>query len=246
MKNITYPLIKLIQSLKQKKTRYQHKLYWVEGLRNINSLIQAKSSINFIVLSDKTIKEKLTGYNSLEIYHIKERDISRIKATSTFPGIGAVVLMPESAPLKSMTIILLDGINDPGNLGTIIRSACWFGIHDFILTAKTADPFNEKCVRASMGAVASANFIFAEDIKEKIKEFKDKGYTLIAADLSGEDLPLNYPEKKIIVFGNEANGISKDILCLSDLKIKIPGDLKIESLNVAVASGIILFSQFKP
>jgi len=245
MKTITYPLIKLIQSLKQKKIRHQHGLYWVEGLRNVNSLIQAKSKIKCLIVSDAAIKDQVTRHNSFDIYNIKERDIGRIKATSTFPGIGAVVFMPESRPLKASTIMLLDGINDPGNLGTIIRSSCWFGVFDFILTAKTADPFNEKCVRASMGAVASANFILSQNIEEEVQKLKKKGYVLITTDLSGEGLPLDYPEKKIIVFGNEANGISKEILKLSDLKVKIPGASKIESLNVAVASGIILFSQFR-
>ena len=144
--------------------------------------------------------------------------------------------------LNEDIIIALDDIQDPGNLGTILRTADSVGLKQILVSKGTADAYNPKVVRSTMGAIFRVNVIECEDLKETLKELQCKDYKIMITSLKAKKsiYEVNY-KKKIIVIGNEANGVSKEILSLSDEKVIIPMLGKTESLNASVATGVILY-----
>ncbi len=144
-------------------------------------------------------------------------------------------------------ILYLDRITDPGNMGTIIRSAAWFGIPFIVLSPGCVDPFNPKAVRASAGAVFTLPICPGIEFDWLHEWFKKKDYEFIATvaqnGLPPDQWHLN--SKSIIFFGQEAGGLDKQILDLADRQLTIPGAGKVESLNISVAAGIFLFELFQ-
>jgi TrmH family RNA methyltransferase len=141
---------------------------------------------------------------------------------------------------QAEVILLLDSIQDPGNVGTIIRSADWFGIKDVFLNLNCADIYNSKTVASSMGSIFNINFYQNQDLIKLAQDLKKYDYQIIAADSHGQDR-FETKSKTAIVIGSEAHGVSNQLLNLSDLRYKIKGQGKAESLNAAVACGIILY-----
>jgi TrmH family RNA methyltransferase len=144
-------------------------------------------------------------------------------------------------PPNANILVVLDRISDPGNLGTFFRTALWFGVRDFVLDERTADPFNEKAVRASMGAVGGVRIHRSGDIVRTLHAIRENGCALIAADPRGKPVQsFGFPGKCALIFGNEAHGLAPSILALADHRVCIPGSGPVDSLNVTVAGGILL------
>ncbi len=144
--------------------------------------------------------------------------------------------------LNEDIILALDDIQDPGNLGTILRTADSVGLKQILVSKGTADAYNPKVVRSTMGAIFRVNVIECENLKETLKELQSKDYKVMTTSLKAKKsiYEVDY-KKKIIVIGNEANGVSKEILNLADEKVIIPMLGKTESLNASVATGVILY-----
>jgi TrmH family RNA methyltransferase len=194
------------------------------------------------VVSEES-QESIPAYFSSDalVCHLNAIDCRRIKATKTFPGVGAVFKMPKDSSPEGERILVLNGINDPGNLGTLMRTALWFGMTSVILDSKTADPYNEKTVRASAGAIAGLNLHATDDLVAKLKSLQQKGFTLMAASLDGQE-PTKAPgEPYALILGSEAHGIEDAVLSLCEKRICISGGETMESLNVTVAAGILLY-----
>ena len=139
-------------------------------------------------------------------------------------------------------ILALDGIQDPGNLGTILRTADSVNLKQIIVTKNTADSYNPKVVRSTMGAILRIKIIETDDLAKTLKEAKKNKFKIVATSLDTNNsiYDIDY-NKKVIVIGNEANGVSKEIQELADNKVKIPMLGKTESLNASVATGIMLY-----
>lgn len=139
-------------------------------------------------------------------------------------------------------IVALDDVQDPGNLGTILRTADSIGLTQILVSKGTADAYNPKVVRSTMGAIFRVKIIECEDLKQTLKEIKKHKFKVVVSSLQTENslYDMNY-HKKVIVIGNEANGVEQEIQELADEKIKIPMLGKTESLNASVATGIILY-----
>lgn len=139
-------------------------------------------------------------------------------------------------------IIVLDGIQDPGNLGTILRTVDSTGLSQIVLSKTSVDAYNPKVVRSTMGAIFRVKVIEAENLVETLKNMKKHKYKIVATSLSGTEniYEMDY-NKKVIVIGNESKGVSKEILDVSDSKTKIPMLGKTESLNAGIATGVILY-----
>lgn len=234
--------IKYIQSLGQKKFREQEGLFVAEGPRLVKELLEADAaSINGIfALADWIDENKIllgkTGYTE-----ISPLELERISQLSTPNKVVAVVKQYETGELpltKDRIILVLDGIQDPGNLGTIIRIADWFGISQVVCSEDSVDVYNPKVVQSTMGSIARVRIHYTNleqwlGSQEKIN--------IYAADLEGEDVTAMKKIKEgIIVIGNESKGISNDILNMAGTKITISKKGMAESLNAAVATGIIL------
>ena len=224
---------KYILKLKSKKYRDKENSFIIESRKLVEEAISS-ADIDFIFTNEDsedydTDLEKITFSNNL---------FNKLSGLVNSDGIAAVVNKPSQKPISSKRVLLLDQLNDPGNMGTIIRSAEAFGFRDIITTPGTCDVYNEKTLRASMGSIFRLNILKIE--YEKLIDLK-KSYKLLAADMSGYDInKCDIKDDLILVIGNEANGLSKTTRDMTDTFVKIPMQGEIESLNAAIAASIIM------
>ena len=230
--------IKFIRSLKQKKIRNEHGLFVAEGKKLIGHLLNIGLKHRFLFA---TIDANIS-VPGCEI--ISSADMARLSFLKTPSSAFAVFLMPKFAEQRPSAkfIILLDGIRDPGNLGTILRLCDWFGLPQLICTSDCVDVFNEKVVQASMGSVASVQVLTLT--KTAIASLiSTENYTVYGADMHAASVyETSYAAKSILVLGNEGQGISEELESVITQKISIPSaeNSKAESLNVAMAAAILL------
>ena len=143
--------------------------------------------------------------------------------------------------LDGSPIIFLDNVKDPGNLGTIIRTADWFGLKHIILSEDTVDPYNEKVVRSTMGSFFHVNILESTNSVRLLNSLRQKSYMLVSLDIKGELFDTLQPiAKTVYLFGSESHGIRSELAALIEKRYTIPGKGKAESLNVAVAAGIVM------
>ena len=246
---------KQIRKLKQKKFRNQSNSFIAEGFRLFDAAISSPNLITQeIIITEEfqkskqglKVKEEAKKHN-ITIFIADDQQMRSISNEVTPPGIVFIVNKEISkislpAKIEEKIIIYLDRISDPGNLGTIMRSASWFGVNTIFLSPECVDPWNHKSVRASAGALFTLN-LYTETDFTFIKTFKQNGYQFIATVVS-DGIPLNewdITSRSIIFLGQEASGLSKEILKHADVHISIPGDGHVESLNLSVAAGILLY-----
>jgi len=239
--------IKKIRSLDTKKGRDSNNLILIEGRRLIEQVLASNYNIDKVWTTEEfnnknpdLIKKLSNTYAA----SISIQDLNKISATQNSSGIIGV-MQPPIGNIQDMDerIIILDNIADPGNLGTILRTANWFGISNILLSEGCVDPYNPKVVRSAMGAHFSMNIVIGR-IDQGIKELQKNNFEIIAADLdtnnSIEGLKVA-SDKWALLMGSEAHGLSESVSSMADYKIKIPQVGEIESLNVSVACGIFLY-----
>ena len=239
--------IKRINSLDTKKGRDLHKLILIEGKRLVEQVISSGCNISKLWITEafNNKNPNLTNHlNNVEIDSISKQDLKKVTATENPSGIIGVMQPPKGEIQKmNQRIIILDNIANPGNLGTILRTANWFGVYNILLSEDCVDPYNPKVVRSAMGAHFSMNIVSGK-IHNNIKKLQSEGFKIIAADLDTkntiESLKIN-TDKWALLMGSEAHGLSESVASLADYKIKISQIGKIESLNVSVACGIFLY-----
>ena len=238
-------IIKLLISLQKKSGRVKHSLYIAEGKRLCNeAFIWAKDKIDFIVVSDSFYKENNVDLNDTDIYILPDDLFSKVSDTETPQGILCVLkynLTPSSLS-GSDNILILDGVSEPGNMGTILRTAEAMGFFDIYITKGSADIYSPKVIRSTMGAIFRLNFHFADNYNF-IDTLKKAGYKIITTALHNS---INLDEttvysKNAIVIGNEANGVSSTIMEKSDIITRIEMAGNAESLNAAIAAGIVMY-----
>lgn len=242
---------KYYTKLKQKKYREENKQFLIEGIHLIEECLKSKyykKNIQKIFIRKDFSEEKVINkIKNIETEFLKTPEFDKISETENSQGIIGVVDIPDNLPFESSEIICaLDNINDPGNLGTILRTCWWFGIENVFIGTDSVDLFNSKVIRASQGAIFNLHIKNRIDLSEELNNHYSKGYEVLLADLSAENTisKFNFQKEKkyIIVFGNEANGISKEIKSIQHYKkIKIEAYSKCESLNVASSAAIILY-----
>ncbi len=166
-------------------------------------------------------------------------------------GILAVIKKPATAPVDIVslasadgTTMILEGLQDPGNLGTIIRTSEAAGVNCVVMDRNTVDIFSPKVVRSTMGSIFRVPFIYTDDLKNLLSKLREKGVALYAADLAGKDMKsVKLEKKRAFAIGNEGAGLSKEISDLCDAKIRIPMKGKIDSLNAAVAAALLMYME---
>jgi RNA methyltransferase, TrmH family len=234
--------VKYIQTLGQKKLREKEGLFVAEGSKLVNELLVVKE---IEVVEVFAVKEWLISNPQLVKKHtvteITTIDLEKISQLTTPNQVLAIIKQFDTAVLPNTTAcftIALDNIQDPGNLGTIIRIADWFGIRQIICSHESADVYNSKVVQSTMGSIARVK-VFYTDLKKWLSEIDSP--TICAATLDGLDVTkINKLSEGILLIGNESKGISPEIMTLANTRITIPGRGQAESLNAAVATGIIL------
>ncbi len=239
--NLSKNHIKLITSLQQKKYRQKHKLFVAEGVKVVNELLNSTFKVAQLFITDDF--EVSTEIENIII--VTEKELKKISQLKTPNKVVGLFKIPETLSTKNTGIIIaLDAINDPGNLGTIIRLCDWFGVQKLVCSATTVDCYNQKVVQASMGSLTRVEIIYTD----LIGFLNETDLPTFIADMEGENVyKIDLPKEAVFVMGNEANGISDAIRKLVDAKISIPrfGNIQeTESLNVATAAAILL-SEFK-
>lgn len=243
--------IKHIKKLKDKKYRDMNKEFIIEGIKLIKEAIEEKADIKQIVICDNCQntdvipKELMYEIAKYECVYVTENIFKTISDVNTPQGILAIIGRTSAEAEIDYTqdiIVALDDIQDPGNLGTILRTVDSIGLNQILVSKGTADSYNPKVVRSTMGAIFRVKIIECEDLGKTLREVKKHKFELIITSLQTENsiYDVDY-NKKVIVIGNEANGVEQKIQDMADVKVKIPMLGKTESLNASVATGIVLY-----
>jgi TrmH family RNA methyltransferase len=232
--------ISFIKSLHQKKIRKEHGLFIVEGLKSIQEFINSEYVVDSVYCTENLMPKLDNLSRKIKPVGITESELSRISALSTPQAILAVVQIPQQTDLNikkldGSFILALDGVQDPGNLGTIIRTADWFGLNTILCSKDTAEVYNPKVVQASMGSLSRVNIIYT-DLGDVFSQINIPVY---GAVLNGKSIyETDFGQEGIILLGNEGNGISEDLIEKINYPITIPRYGKAESLNVAISASI--------
>lgn len=243
--------IKHIKKLKDKKYRDISNEYVVEGIKLVGEAVQENAKIKSIVLCDdcekneSIPKELMYEIAKFDCISVPEKLFKYISEVEKPQGILAVLEKSnknEDIDYSQDIIVALDDVQDPGNLGTILRIVDSIGLTQILVSKGTADSYNPKVVRSTMGAIFRIKIIECEDLISTLKEIKKHKFKIMVSSLQTENsiYDVNY-NKKVLVIGNEANGVEKEIQDMADEKIKIPMLGKTESLNASVATGIMLY-----
>ena len=244
-------LIKHIRKLKDKKYRDEYNEYVVEGIKIEEEAEKENVKIKQIIICNDTTKTyEIPTHIMLEIakyecIYVTDKIFNLITQVTNPQGIMAIIEKNSKENEIDYTqdiILALDDVQDPGNLGTILRTADSIGLNQIVVSKGTADAFNSKVVRSTMGAIFRIKIVETENLIQSIKEMKKHHFKLMVTSLQTENsiYDINF-NKKIIVIGNEANGVSKEIQDMADEKAKIPMFGRTESLNASVAAGIVMY-----
>jgi len=248
------PVIKEVKSLKNRKFREEKKLFFIEGIKITEEALKENAEIVRILVSEEFVSREdsaplmqrieSVGYKCFIIPAKLYREISD---TETPQGIMAVVKVKhfgiDEIIREKSSLVILDTIQDPGNMGTIIRTADAAGFDGMIISKGCVDIYNPKVIRATMGSVFRMPFNFSEDLTDTIKVLKSKNIRVIAAHLKGDKnyFELDMKGNIAVIIGNEANGIRDDVSALADDLVRIPMAGRTESLNASVAAGLLIY-----
>lgn len=229
--------VKNYMKLKERKYRKQTKTYIVEGEHLVLEAYKAGLIIEVILARDEVLPI------DTEKVYVTDEILNKITTMENAPKMMALCKMPEEKPLGEK-MLLLDGIQDPGNLGTIIRSSVAFNVDTIVLGKNTVDLFNPKTIRAAQGMHFYISIV-EKDLKEVIQKLKDEDIPVYGTDVNmGEDVQILKEKDKesyALIMGNEGNGIAPDIKDMCDSLLYIPMNEKVDSLNVAIATSILLY-----
>ena len=232
--------ISFIKSLHQKKYRKEHGLFIVEGIKSIKEFIQSSYQIHTLFYNSEqyNLLPKLPA--NINLFEVKNAELDKISTLQTPQGFLALVHIPKSKVLdlnvlKNQFTLVLDGVQDPGNMGTIIRTADWFGFKNIICSADCVEVFNPKTIQATMGSLARVN-IHEADLPALLAE---NTIPVFGALLDGESIyKTQWGDEGLVILGNEGKGISPEVIKKINKPVTIPRIGEAESLNVAVSAAI--------
>ena len=242
--------------LHQKKFRDQEGLFLAEGLRTVRELCMnlpnEEMLVALLVRESDAMAAGFAQSRKEKLFSLSDRECAELAQTSTSQGVFGVFRKQregdpeagEGKPGRSF-MVALDDVQDPGNVGTILRTAVWFGADSLICSVGTADRYNAKAVRSCAGSIYAVRHYGVERLDLELQRLKEQGYSIVAASLEGKDFRAfdSWPEKLVLVIGNEANGVSEGARALADRLVRIPHGGKmarVESLNAAVSAAILM------
>lgn len=231
--------ISLVKSLHQKKYRKEHQLFIVEGFKAISEFLSSDFKINSIFYTPDFSAKMANLSNKQKVYEVSINELQKISALQTPQGILAVVETPKNKLIQPTDIneivLVLDGVQDPGNLGTIIRTADWFGFNQIICSEDCVEVYNPKVVQATMGSLTRVKVSY-QPLSEILSQSELPKYGTL---LKGENIfNTEWQTKGFLILGSEGKGISEEVLELITHPITIPGGKHTESLNVAIAGAV--------
>ena len=245
--------LKYYSSLRQKKIREDEGKFLIEGFHLLEECLRSSYFLECVMVSESVSFEKNSKLLSelekkkITVHYLKESHFNKLADTENSQGIAAAVLTKQDkyyeSLYKSGLIIALDKINDPGNMGTIIRTAYWFGVDSVIISEDSVDIYNPKVLRSTQGALFHIDIYNDVNLLKTLENLKKHGLSIYLLDAKAEKNigGITPGDKTILVFGNEAGGISEDILNKGYERVKIKGFTNCESLNVSAACAIALY-----
>jgi RNA methyltransferase, TrmH family len=254
--SISAARLKAIRLLLNKKYRLETGTCLIEGRRFVAEALARPGRVEALLLTHHAAESSEGGTLAREavregvpVYSLTEKQLDGVSDTVSSQGILAIIRLPGVEPGDILrqaggatTLVALDGVSDPGNIGTIIRTCAWFGVGGIFLSERSVELSNPKLLRSTMGAVFTLPVASGVDLAAIIPILKRDGFRVMAADAGGEPArsALRGALKRVLVFGSEAHGLSGEVRALADTVFGIPGSGAVESLNVAVAVGISL------
>lgn len=247
-------IIKQLRELTDKKGRMQWNAFIIEGFKLVDEALQYRVPISFFLVADSEypkFEPLATGREDIPVYLVPDDLFKRVSTTGTPQGVLAVAPLldqeDQSLIAEGSRYVILEQLQDPGNIGTIIRTADACGFDGVLLSSGCADPHNPKVIRAAMGSIFHIPILSCADIYGVINRLKDRGIKTVAAHPRDSsvvwDLPL--ADKIAVVIGNEGNGLSPQMLEKVDMRAMIPMPGKAESLNAASAASMILYESMR-
>ena len=244
-------LIKKVKSLNDKKFRNQYNQFIIEGDKMINEAIKEKISIEYIFV-EENYEWKNSGIDSNRIINVSSSVMEAISSLKNSPGVLAVAEKKTNKNIEGIDLkdedlfLILDNVQDPGNIGTIIRTADSIGLKYIFIKDGSCDIYNPKVLRSTMGSIFRVECVTFSDSKVLIDKLKQNNIKVYATNLKTNKsiYDVDFKNSAIIV-GNESNGVSEELLELADENIKIPMRGNAESLNVAIATSIILYEAYR-
>jgi len=257
MNYITSPnnnTVKEVKQLKERRYREEKGLFFIEGSRFVEEAVKENITLNKLFISEKFASDAdnedlihRASSKSHDTFVLTDKLFKEISDTGNPQGILAVISVKQyllhDVLNDNSFIILLDAIQDPGNMGTIIRTADAAGVTAIIASKGSVDIYNPKVLRSTMGSVFRIPVVHSENIESAIAEIKKHGIKIYAAHLDGETdyFNIDYPSNSAFIIGNEANGISDSVASCADMLVKIPMPGKAESLNASIAAALLMY-----
>ena len=239
------PKVQQWKSLKDRKGRRETGCFMAEGRKMVEEALSSGFRVEALLVDEARLAEFALPAD-VPAYALPENVLAAVCDTKTPQGIAAVVKIRQNAALGSR-VVALDGVQDPGNVGTIIRTADAAGLEGIILSEQCADVFSPKTLRATMGSVFRMPLVVTGDLPGYLTALRQEGYSVISSQLDGEPFYQRQPvgEKFCLIIGNEGNGISDEVKTTATHKVKLPMRGGAESLNAAIAAGIMMYDLMK-
>jgi len=250
--SVQNPIIKMVASLHRKKNRQEAGLFIIEGFKGVEDALRYGIKITHIFINQSAM-EKTVGFPQNIVYQVNEKVLKKISATDSPCEVMAVAKQfqyrtEDLVKEENSLVIVLEDIKDSGNLGTIIRTSKAAGVSGIILTGNSADIFNPKTVRSSAGNLWKIPILYLEDktaLKQTLKSHKDFQFiSTVVTENTKNYFEIDYKIPSVVMFGSEAKGLSEELINQSDLSVKIPMHSEVESLNLSVSAGVILYEAF--
>ena len=213
--------IEFLVKLKKKKYRDEHQKFLLENSKVIWEEF-SNQLLDSVYVTDNFYTENEDRMVFKNIYRISNKDLKKISKQVNPLGMIALFNMPRPKKFifKSKNVLLLDSISDPGNMGTIIRTADWFGFNHLFLSENCVEVYNSKVVAASMGSVFNISINPDANLKKLLKDLKEEGYEIVVTDLMGEEFNIDKKAKVALVIGNEAKGVDRKLMTMADKRFK--------------------------
>ena len=239
------PRVLAWRSLRDKKGRAEQNAFLVEGTKMVQEALSSGFDVRAVLLREETVPS-FDLPASVPVYQLPGHVFQSVCDTKTPQGVAAV-LSRRVLPLAGSRFLALDGIQDPGNMGTMIRTADAAGFEGLLLSPDCVDIFSPKVLRATMGSIFRMTFAFPDDLPSCLRELREKGFSVLSSQLDGEPFydRENVSSSLVLIVGNEGNGISEPVKAEATHRLRLPMRGGAESLNAAVAAGIMMYDLMK-
>lgn len=233
------PKVTAWKALKDRKGRRESGCFLVEGRKMVEEALKSAFDVETVLVQEGM---ELPDGLTMPVYELPAHVLAAVCDTKTPQGIAAVVRMKEQSALGKH-IVVLDGVQDPGNVGTIIRTADAAGLDGVLLSTQCADVFSPKVLRATMGSIFRMNLRTTDDLPGELTKLREKGYSILSSQLDGTPF---YEREKVaeqfaLIIGNEGNGVSEQVQQTATHRVRLPMRGGAESLNAAIAAAIMMY-----